>query len=61
MVISELNSEVGQAVDIDEFYGILTQVPGFLDKVYEHPNSTVAWPTLGELVSTDKVGADRLL
>lgn len=52
----ELNSEAGQAVDIDELYSIMLQAPGFMDKMYEHSNSTVEWPTLGELVSTNQVG-----
>jgi hypothetical protein len=53
----EMNSKVDQPVDIDEFYGLMQQVPGFVDKFYIHPNSTAQWPTLGELVETNKVCA----
>ena len=43
-----------QPVDLDEFYGLMQQAPGFVDLFYIHPNATNPWPTLGELVESNK-------
>lgn len=57
----ELNSEVGQAVDLDELYGIMQQVSGFVDKFYHHENRTADWPTLGDLVQSNQVCLSKLV
>lgn len=51
----ELNSDVDQPVDLDEFYSLMQQVPGFVEKFYSHPDATTPWPTMGELVSANEV------
>ena len=51
----ELNGEVDQAIDINDLYTLILQVPGFVDKFYDHSNATAEWPTLGELKETGKV------
>jgi hypothetical protein len=55
MVPIEMNGEAGGAIDINDLYTLMLQVPGFVDKFYDHANATSAWPTLGELVETGKV------
>lgn len=51
----EMNGEADQAIDINDLYTLMLQVPGFVDKFYDHSNATAEWPTLGELVETGKV------
>lgn len=55
----ELNSEVDQAVDIFEFYDLLLEVPGFVDKFYVHSDPAEAWPTLGSLVDSNQASIIR--
>ncbi len=57
----EINSGVDQPVDIDEFYGLMLQVPGFVEKFYEHQNATAEWPTLGQLVQSGQVCLSNLV
>lgn len=47
--IYQVNSDVDQEVNLQQFYNKMSLVDGFVDKIYVHggPNST--WPTLGEL------------
>jgi hypothetical protein len=55
----ELNSEVDQPVDLFELYDIMLEVPGFVDRLYVHPDPADPWPTLGTLVETDQVSIIR--
>lgn len=51
----EINSGVDQPVDMDELYSLMLEVPGFVEKFYDHLNSTAEWPTLGQLVESGQV------
>jgi hypothetical protein len=53
--IYQVNNDVDLTVDLNAFYSQLTQVDGFVDKMYVHGGTNVTWPTLRELKNTNKV------
>uniref|UniRef100_A0A8J9SXM9 Uncharacterized protein n=1 Tax=Phaeodactylum tricornutum TaxID=2850 RepID=A0A8J9SXM9_PHATR len=51
----QIDNSVGAGtIDLFDIYSIMQSVPGFTDRMYVHPEVTTEWPTLGELVETDK-------
>lgn len=49
----EINSQAGQQVTLDGIYQVLTNVSGMTDMLYQHSNSSYAWPTLRTLRDAD--------
>jgi hypothetical protein len=47
--VYQVNNDVDETVDLNNFYSQLTAVDGFVDKLYVHPGPNVTWPTLREL------------
>mmetsp|Transcript_6834 Transcript_6834/g.11907 ORF Transcript_6834/g.11907 Transcript_6834/m.11907 type:complete len:393 (+) Transcript_6834:142-1320(+) len=52
--IYQVNNDVDQVVDLNDFYSQMTQVSGFMEKLYVHSGPNATWPTLRELTSTNK-------
>jgi hypothetical protein len=51
----EINNGVDEMVDIWTLYSIMTEIPGFTEKFYVHENLIADWPTLREVIDTNKV------
>jgi hypothetical protein len=51
MLLFQINSDVDETVDMIAFANLIQQVSGgqFKDKIYQHPSSDTAWPSLGQL------------
>ena len=49
LVTLELNSDLDQAVDLNDVYSEMQAVTGFVDYMYIHSSSSTSWPTLREL------------
>lgn len=47
--IFQVNNNVGDRVDLNQFYDQLLLVNGLVNKLYIHPGRGNAWPTLREL------------
>ena len=46
--IFQVNNDVDQEVDLNQFYDQLLLVDGFAEKIYVHRGPGNAWPTLRE-------------
>lgn len=57
--IFQVNNNVGDRVDLNQFYDQLLLVNGLVNKLYIHPGRGNAWPTLREL--TDPAYNKRIL
>jgi len=49
--VYQVNNNVGQEVDLNDFYDKMMLVPGLVEKLYVHPGRGNAWPTLSELTN----------
>ena len=49
--VYQVNNNVGQEVDLNDFYDQMMLVPGLIEKLYVHPGRGNAWPTLSELTN----------
>lgn len=55
IVVMELNSEAGQAVNLTKFYEeVWEQTDGLTELLYFHQNPEDLWPTLGEMIDKDQ-------
>jgi hypothetical protein len=57
LITMELNSELDQAIDLDNVYAEMQTVDGFVDYMYVHTQWLAPWPTLRELKEAGKVRA----
>eukprot|EP00339_Tiarina_fusa_P018132 CAMPEP_0117031182 /NCGR_PEP_ID=MMETSP0472-20121206/22446_1 /TAXON_ID=693140 ORGANISM="Tiarina fusus, Strain LIS" /NCGR_SAMPLE_ID=MMETSP0472 /ASSEMBLY_ACC=CAM_ASM_000603 /LENGTH=383 /DNA_ID=CAMNT_0004739463 /DNA_START=48 /DNA_END=1199 /DNA_ORIENTATION=+ len=54
VITLQMNSNADQAVNLEELYTFATAVPGFSEKFYQHTNVTDDWPTLREVIGSNK-------